>query len=106
MQLNIDEFSSILEKKISDFKSSVDLKEVGEVISVGDGIAKIYGLDNVQMGEMIDFESGVRGMALNIEKDNVGAVIFGDSYKVKEGDTSISPVSPESCVCAVRRKWC
>jgi F-type H+/Na+-transporting ATPase subunit alpha len=86
MQLNIDEFSSILEKKISDFKSSVDLKEVGEVISVGDGIAKIYGLDNVQMGEMIDFESGVRGMALNIEKDNVGAVIFGDSYKVKEGD--------------------
>jgi F-type H+-transporting ATPase subunit alpha len=86
MQLNIDEFSSILEKKISDFKSSVDLKEVGEVISVGDGIAKIYGLDNVQMGERIDFESGVRGMALNIEKDNVGAVIFGDSYKVKEGD--------------------
>ena len=86
MQLNIDEFSSILEKKISDFKSSVDLKEAGEVISVGDGIAKIYGLDNVQMGEMIDFESGVRGMALNIEKDNVGAVIFGDSYKVKEGD--------------------
>jgi F-type H+-transporting ATPase subunit alpha len=86
MQLNIDEFSSILEKKISDFKSSVDLKEVGEVISVGDGIAKIYGLDNVQMGEMIDFESGVRGMALNLEKDNVGAVIFGDSYKVKEGD--------------------
>ena len=86
MQLNIDEFSSILEKKISDFKSSAELKEVGEVISVGDGIAKIYGLDNVQIGEMVDFESGVRGMALNLEKDNVGAVIFGDSDKIKEGD--------------------
>jgi F-type H+-transporting ATPase subunit alpha len=86
MSLNIDEFSSILEKKITDFKSSAELKEVGEVISVGDGIAKIYGLDNVQIGEMVDFESGVRGMALNLEKDNVGAVIFGDSDKIKEGD--------------------
>lgn len=87
MSLNIDEFSSILEKKISDFKSSAELQEVGEVISVGDGIAKIYGLDNVQIGEMVDFESGVRGMALNLEKDNVGAVIFGDSEQIKEGDT-------------------
>ena len=85
MQLNVGEFSNILQKRIENFKSSAELKEVGEVISVGDGIAKIYGLNNIQVSELVEFESGVKGMALNLESDNVGVVIFGDSNKVTEG---------------------
>ena len=85
MQLNVAEFSDILEKKIVNFKTSAELKEVGEVVSVGDGIAKIYGLDNVGAGELVEFDSGVKGMALNLEEDNVGVVVFGETEKVKEG---------------------
>jgi F-type H+-transporting ATPase subunit alpha len=87
MQLKVEEFSNILQKKIEGFKTSAELKEVGEVVSVGDGIAKIYGLDNVQAGELVDFDCGVKGMALNLESDNVGVVIFGESQKIKEGDS-------------------
>ena len=87
MQLRIEEFSDILEKKIEGFKSSAELKEVGKVISVGDGIAKIYGLENVQAGELVEFDSGVQGMALNLESDNVGVVIFGETRKVREGSS-------------------
>ncbi len=85
MELKVEEFSSILQKKIDNFQSSADLKEIGEVIKVGDGIAKVYGLDNVQVGEMVEFEAGVQGMALNLESDNVGIVIFGDTHLIKEG---------------------
>jgi F-type H+-transporting ATPase subunit alpha len=89
MELKLEEFSSILQKQIDNFRSSAELKEVGEVIKVGDGIAKVYGLDNVQAGELVEFEveggSSVKGMALNLETDNVGIVIFGESQKIKEG---------------------
>lgn len=87
MQLRVEEFSNILQKKIEGFKTSAELKEVGEVVSVGDGIAKVYGLDNVQAGELVEFDCGVKGMALNLESDNVGVVIFGESQKIKEGDS-------------------
>ena len=85
MEFKIEEFSKILEKKVENFHSSAELQEVGEVIKVGDGIATVYGLDNVQAGELVEFDSGVKGMALNLEKDNVGIVIFGDSTTIKEG---------------------
>ena len=85
MEFKIEEFSKILEKKVENFHSSSELEEVGEVIKVGDGIATAYGLDNVQAGELVEFDSGVKGMALNLESDNVGIVIFGDSTKIKEG---------------------
>ena len=85
MDLKLEEFSNILQKTISNFHSSAELKEVGEVIKVGDGIAKVYGLDNIQAGELVEFESGVKGMALNLETDNVGIVIFGDNKEIKEG---------------------
>ncbi len=85
MELKLEEFSNILQKTISNFHSSAELKEIGEVIKVGDGIAKVYGLDNIQAGELVEFESGVKGMALNLETDNVGIVIFGDNKEIKEG---------------------
>lgn len=85
MEFKVEEFANILQKNIENFKSSIELKEVGEVIKVGDGIAQVYGLDNVQVGELVEFESGISGMALNLESDKVGIVIFGDSSKVKEG---------------------
>ncbi len=85
MELRIEEFSNILQKKIENYRSALDLKEIGEVVSIGDGIAKVYGLDNVQVGELVEFDGGIKGMALNLETDNVGIVIFGDSQKIKEG---------------------
>ena len=85
MEFKIEEFSNILQKTVENYHSAADLKEIGEVVKVGDGIAKIYGLDNVQMGEMIEFDGGVKGMALNLESDSVGAVVFGDTSKIKEG---------------------
>ena len=85
MELKIEEFSNILQKTIDNFHTSAELQDVGEVIKVGDGIAKVYGLDKVQAGELVEFESGVKGMALNLETDSVGIVIFGDSQKIKEG---------------------
>ena len=85
MEFRVEEFSNILQKSIENFRSSAELKEVGEVIKVGDGIAKVYGLDNVQAGELVEFDGGVKGMALNLETDNVGIVVFGDTQKIKEG---------------------
>ncbi len=85
MEFRVEEFSSILQKTVENFHTSAELKEVGEVIKVGDGIAKVYGLDNVQAGELVEFDSGVKGMALNLEADNVGIVVFGDAQKIKEG---------------------
>ncbi len=87
MSLKASEISSVLSKQIDDFDDSAELGEVGEIISVGDGIARIYGLDKAQSGEMLEFPGGIRGMALNLEEDNVGAVIFGEDRHIKEGDT-------------------
>ena len=87
MDLNASEISSILKQQIKDFGKEAEVSEIGQVLSVGDGIARIYGLDNVQAGEMVEFDGGIKGMALNLEADNVGAVIFGDDSSIKEGDT-------------------
>src|ERR1700728_4707095 len=87
MDIRAAEISSILKKEIADFGTEAEVTEVGQVLSVGDGIARVYGLDNVQAGEMVAFESGVRGMALNLETDNVGVVIFGADREIMEGQT-------------------
>ncbi len=81
-----DEVSAILREQLSNFKSDAELEEVGSVLQVGDGVARIYGLSNVQAGELIVFENGMQGLVLNLEEDNVGAVLFGDSKGIKEGD--------------------
>jgi F-type H+-transporting ATPase subunit alpha len=85
MQINPSEITKILKEQIKNFGDKAEVSEVGKVLSVGDGIARIYGLDNVQAGEMVEFEDGSKGMALNLESDNVGVVIFGDDRKIKEG---------------------
>ena len=87
MEINPSEVTKILKEQINKFGDKPEVSEVGQVLSVGDGIARIYGLDNVQAGEMVEFSDGSKGMALNLESDNVGVVIFGDDKAVKEGDT-------------------
>ncbi len=87
MDIRAAEISSILKGEIANFGNEAEVTEVGQVLSVGDGIARIYGLDRCQAGEMVEFESGVRGMALNLETDNVGVVIFGPDREIKEGQT-------------------
>ena len=87
MEVRASEIANVLKKQITDFSGEAELKEVGQVISVGDGIATVYGLDKVQASEMVEFPGGVKGMALNLEEDNVGVVIFGDDRDIKEGDT-------------------
>jgi len=87
MNLNAAEISSIIKEQISDFGTEAEVAEVGQVLSVGDGIARVYGLDKVQAGEMVEFPGGIFGMALNLESDNVGVVIFGDDRGINEGDT-------------------
>ncbi len=86
MKIQPDEVSSILKEKINQYKFEIDIAETGKVLQVGDGIARVYGMNNVMAGEMIEFPGGVVGMALNLEEDNVGCIIFGDTRKVKEGD--------------------
>ena len=87
MDIRAAEISDILKQQIAEFGTEAEVTEVGRVLSVGDGIARAYGLDEVQAGEMVEFEDGTRGMALNLETDNVGIVIFGDDRHIKEGDT-------------------
>ena len=87
MEIRASEISSILKEQIKNFGREAEVSEIGQVLSVGDGIARIYGLDNVQAGEMVEFPNGVRGMALNLEVDNVGIVIFGEDREIREGDT-------------------
>ena len=87
MDIRAAEISSILKNQIENFGTEAEVAEVGQVLSVGDGIARVYGLDDVQAGEMLEFPNGVQGMALNLETDNVGIVIFGDDREIKEGDT-------------------
>ena len=86
MQINPSEVTKILKEQIKKFGEKAEITEVGQVLSVGDGIARVYGLDNVQAGEMVEFSDGSKGMALNLENDNVGVVIFGDDKSIKEGD--------------------
>jgi len=86
MEIRAAEISAILKQQIANFGTEADVAEVGQVLSVGDGVARVYGLDNVQAGEMVEFPGGIRGMALNLEADNVGVVIFGDDRSIKEGD--------------------
>ena len=86
MQINPSEVTKILKEQIKKFGEKAEVTEVGQVLSVGDGIARVYGLDNVQAGEMVEFSGGIKGMALNLESDNVGVVIFGDDRSIKEGD--------------------
>ncbi len=87
MDIRAAEISAILKDQIKNFGKEAEVTEVGQVLSVGDGIARVYGLDNVQAGEMVEFPGGIRGMALNLEADNVGVVIFGNDRDIKEGDT-------------------
>ena len=87
MDIRAAEVSAILKDQIKNFGKEAEVSEVGQVLSVGDGIARVYGLDNVQAGELVEFPGGIAGMALNLESDNVGVVIFGDDRDIKEGDT-------------------
>src|ERR1700748_2575096 len=87
MDIRAAEISAILKDQIKNFGQEAEVSEVGQVLSVGDGIARVFGLDNVEAGEMVEFENGVRGMALNLEIDNVGIVIFGEDREIKEGQT-------------------
>jgi len=87
MDIQAAEISAILKEQIKGFGEGAEVSEIGQVLSVGDGIARIYGLDNIQAGEMVEFPGGIKGMALNLERDNVGAVIFGSDRDIKEGDT-------------------
>jgi len=87
MGIQAAEISAILKEQIKNFGQEAEVSEIGRVLSVGDGIARVYGLDQVQAGEMVEFPGGIRGMALNLEADNVGIVIFGDDRDIKEGDT-------------------
>ncbi len=86
MEIRAAEISEILKKQIADFGTQADVAEIGQVLSVGDGVARVYGLDQVRAGEMVEFPGGVKGMALNLEADNVGVVIFGSDRDIKEGD--------------------
>jgi len=86
MEIRADEISRIIEQKISGFEKEIDLQETGVIISIGDGIARIYGLEKAMAGELLDLPHGITGMVLNLEEDNIGAVIFGEDYKIKEGD--------------------
>jgi len=87
MEIRAAEISAILKKQIAEFGTEAEVAEVGTVLSVGDGIARVYGMDKVQAGEMVEFPGGIKGMALNLEEDNVGVVIFGDDRTIREGDT-------------------
>ena len=87
MSIKASEISSIIKDQIKNFDNQADISEVGTVLKVGDGVAQVYGLDNVQAGEMVEFAGGVKGMALNLQEDNVGIVLFGDDRSIKEGDT-------------------
>ena len=85
-QIRADEIGRILKEQISKYNKNVEVAETGSVLSVGDGVARVYGLENVMAGEMVEFSNGVQGMALNLETSQVGVVIFGEDRNIKEGD--------------------
>ncbi|HPS65796.1 MAG TPA: F0F1 ATP synthase subunit alpha, partial [Ignavibacteria bacterium] len=86
LDLKSGEVSSVLLKELSGFEREADIYEVGTVLSVGDGVGRVYGLTNCQMSELIEFPNGVFGIAMNLEEDNIGCILFGESYLIKEGD--------------------
>jgi F-type H+-transporting ATPase subunit alpha len=88
MDIRAAEISRVIRDQIANFDADAQVSEVGSVLSVGDGIARIHGLDNVQAGEMVEFDGGIKGMALNLEADNVGVVIFGSDSTIREGSTA------------------
>ena len=87
MKFDVNEISSLIKQEIQNYKSSIDIAHVGKVLEVGDGIARIYGLDTAMAGEMLEFENGVIGEVFNLEEESVGAIIYGDYLKVKESST-------------------
>src|SRR4249919_3349708 len=87
MAINVAEITSILKHEIAEFKQQVEVSEVGTVIEVGDGIARIYGLTNAMAGELLEFQNGTMGQVFNLEEDSIGAVIFGNYLEIKEGDS-------------------
>ena len=87
MQIRADEISSVLKEQIQNYNKTVEVAETGTVLSVGDGVARIYGLENALAGELIEFPNSISGMVLNLEQDSVGVVIFGEDKDIKEGDT-------------------
>src|SRR3546814_12825614 len=91
MDIRAAEISKVIRDQIANFGTEAQVSEVGQVLSVGDGIARVHGLDNVQAGEMVEFNGGIQGMALNLEADNVGIVIFGSDQTLKEGETVKPP---------------
>ena len=100
MQIKAEEISSIIKEKIKGFDKQVDVKETGSVIQVGDGIAKVYGLDGAMAGEMLEFPGGLYGLALNLDEDNVGAVLMGEpmsSFDRRLIDSSEPRSSPPAC---------
>src|ERR1700755_1877835 len=86
VEIKPDEISAILRQQLSNFNAAADLEEVGTVLQVGDGIARVYGLNNVRSGELVEFENGGKAIALNLEEDNVGVVLMGESAGIREGD--------------------
>ncbi len=111
MDIRASEISSVLKSQIAQLNTATEVAEVGQVLSVGDGVARVFGLDNVRAGEMVEFQSGVKGMALNLESDNVGVVIFGDDRTIREGDTVKRParsskfLSARACWAASWTRW-
>src|SRR5688500_19904967 len=95
MAINVAEITSVLKREISNFEQKVQVSEVGTVIEVGDGIARIYGLRGAMAGELLEFENGTMGQVFNLEEDTIGAVIFGNYLEIKEGDTVKSTRSEE-----------
>src|SRR5213083_2959594 len=87
MAINVAEITSVLKREIANFEQKVQVSEVGTVIEVGDGIARIYGLREAMAGELLEFENGTMGQVFNLEEDSIGSVIFGDYLQIKEGDT-------------------
>src|SRR5215470_8138435 len=92
MEIKADEITEILKRQLEGYEKTIDVAEVGTVLSVGDGIARAYGLDKAMAGELIDFGHDLYGLALNLEEDNVGIVLLGESYEVKEGQEVQEPV--------------
>src|SRR3954466_14713962 len=87
MAINVAEITSVLKREIAGFEQRLEVSEVGTVIEVGDGIARIYGLQGAMAGELLEFEGGTMGQVFNLEEDSIGAVVFGDYLQIKEGDT-------------------
>jgi len=86
MKFNADEISSVIQSEIEKFETDIDVREVGTVLEVGDGLARVYGLSSVAAGEMVEFPGGINGVAFNLEENSVGVIILGDYLKIKEGD--------------------